>query len=297
VSIAESTSQGSTRPTSGSRGTRAVAGAAAGEPAGRRAEQNEQYLIGSLVRGVGLLQHFTRERPTLSLAEIAECSGLNRTTAYRFAYTLCYLGLLEQDPATQRYRLGLRVLRLGFDYLSSLPLVERANPYLRALRDEVGEAVYLGVLDEDTVSTVAHIAGRGIIQASVGVGARLPAAASSRGWVLLAHLPPERLEIALGRLALEPRTPYSVTSVDDLRGRLAQVRAQGYAIGNQGYELGLSSVAAPIREATGEVSAAVSVTGPSARLTPAVLEAQCLPAVLRTARAISLAMGAPVPPA
>ncbi len=97
----------------------------------------ESYLIGSLVRGIGLLGLFTPERPAWSLTELVEHTGLNRTTLYRFLYTLRHLGLLDLDPATRRYRLGPRVLHLGFNYLRGLSLVERALPHLHALRDAV----------------------------------------------------------------------------------------------------------------------------------------------------------------
>src|SRR5687768_13112440 len=103
-----------------------------------------EYLVNSLVRGLELLQLFTRDKPSLSLPEIAELSGLNRTTAYRFVFTLRRLGFLELEVDTRRYRLGARILQLGFEYLNSLQIVDRAYPYLRALRTEVGESTHLG---------------------------------------------------------------------------------------------------------------------------------------------------------
>src|SRR5438132_13441527 len=105
------------------------------------------YLIQSLVRGIEILGMFGPERPALSLAELVELTGLNRTTTYRFVSTLRHLGLVQVDPETRRYRLGSKVLQLGFQYLHGIPLVEHAQPVLRELRNEVGESAHLGILD------------------------------------------------------------------------------------------------------------------------------------------------------
>ena len=146
----------------------------------------EGYLVNSLVRGLQLLEEFTRERGSLSLPEIAERRGLNRTTAYRFIYTLRHLGYVELEPDTRRYRLGPKVLQLGFEFLHSQPLVAVAEPLLRELRDETGESAHLGVLDGDAVVYLVRVASEGVFSASVSVGSRLPAHTTSMGRVLLA---------------------------------------------------------------------------------------------------------------
>ena len=254
--------------------------------------QEDQYLVQSLVRGIELLRCFTRHQPALSIPEVAEQTGLNRTTAYRFLYTLRHLGLLDYDAETRRYSLGIGVLQIGFDYLNSLPLVERAIPLLRALRDELRESTHLGVLDGSSVVYLARVPVERIISATVSVGARLPAGSTSMGRVLLAHLAEERLRNVLRSMELRPRTPCSPATIAELRSVLETVRAQGYAITDQEFEPGVFSIAAPVRDSTDEVIAAINVTGPTDRFPADLVRERQIAAVVRTADELSAALGA-----
>jgi IclR family pca regulon transcriptional regulator len=251
----------------------------------------EGYLVNSLVRGLQLLEEFTRERGSLSLPEIAERRGLNRTTAYRFIYTLRHLGYVELEPDTRRYRLGPKVLQLGFEFLHSQPLVTIAEPLLRELRDETGESAHLGVLDGDSVVYLLRVPSEGVFSASVRVGARLPAHTTSMGRVLLAFLPPQRAQQALNTVGIAPRTSKAGQTHEALFARLEQVRQEGYIVSEQEYEIGVSSVAAPIRDATGEVVAAINASGPSARMTREVIDSRVVPAVRNTAQRLSALLG------
>lgn len=261
-------------------------------PNGLDEAPGDPYLVQSLVRGLDLLRCFTRRQPTLSIPEITEQTGLNRTTVFRFLHTLRQLGLVDYDAETRRYRLGVGVLQLGFEYLNGLPLVERAMPMLRSLRDELRESAHLGILDGSSVIYVARVPVERIVSASVSVGARLPAANTSMGRVLLASLPEDRLGAILKDVQLRPRVEHSPRTVDELRTLLRRVREQGYAITNQEYEAGVFSIAAPVRDTTGEVIAAINVSGPTTRLTRETAMDRHLPAVLRTAELISTAVGA-----
>ena len=254
--------------------------------------QEDQYLVQSLVRGVELLRCFNRHQPALSIPDITEQTGLNRTTVFRFLHTLRQLGLVSYDAETRRYSLGIGVLQLGFEYLNGLPLVDRAAPLLRALRDELGESTHLGVLDGSSVVYLARVPIDRIMNAAVSVGARLPAASTSMGRVLLAHLPEERLRGVLRTVELRPRTPRSPSTPAELREVLASVRRQGYAITDQEYEAGVFSIAAPVRDRSGEVIAAINVTGPVDRFTPEIVQQRHLPLLLGAARDLSVALGA-----
>jgi IclR family transcriptional regulator, pca regulon regulatory protein len=270
--------------------TEPTAPAEDGEQDGRLAD--DQYLVQSLVRGVELLRCFNRQQPALSIPEITELTRLNRTTVFRFLHTLRQLGLVSYDAETRRYSLGIGVLQLGFEYLNGLPLVDRATPLLRALRDELGESTHLGVLDGSTVVYLARVPIDRIMSAAVSVGARLPAASTSMGRMLLAHLAEDRLKEVLRGIQLQPRTPRSPATPAELREVLATVRRQGYAITDQEYEPGVFSVAAPVRDRAGEVIAAINVTGPVDRFTPEAVAERHLPAVRRTASDLSVALGA-----
>jgi IclR family transcriptional regulator, pca regulon regulatory protein len=251
----------------------------------------EGYLVNSLVRGLQLLEEFTRERGSLSLPEIAERRGLNRTTAYRFIYTLRHLGYVELEPDTRRYRLGPKVLQLGFEFLHSQPLVTIAEPLLRELRDETGESAHLGVLDGDSVVYLVRVPSEGVFSASVRVGARLPAHTTSMGRVLLAFLPPQRAEKLLADVGIFARPNRRAAAHDAFFARLEQVRLDGYIVSEQEYEVGVSSVAAPIRDASGEVIAAINASGPSARMTREVIDSRVVPAVQSFAQRPSTLLG------
>jgi len=186
-----------------------VVQSAAARKGARQPAQHDEYVVQTLVRGLDVLHCFTPREPEWSVPEIAARTGLNRTSAFRFLYTLAQLGLVEEDRSTHRFRLSVGVLELGFDFLNSLPFVERAEPYLRRLRDEVGESCHLGVLDDDEVLFLSRAAIDHMHTASSRVGARLPAHSTAIGRVLLAHLSPERLEEILSRADLRPTTPYS----------------------------------------------------------------------------------------
>jgi IclR family pca regulon transcriptional regulator len=253
---------------------------------------DDQYLVQSLVRGVELLRCFTRQQPALSIPELTGLTGLNRTTVFRFLHTLHQLELVSYDSETRRYGLGVGVLQLGFEYLNGLPLVDRAMPLLRALRDQLGESTHLGVLDGSTVVYLARMPIDRIMNAAVSVGARLPAASTSMGRVLLAHLSEERLKEALRGVQLQPRTPSSPSTQAELREVLAAVRRQGYAITDQEYEAGVFSIAAPVRDRSGEVIAAINAVGPVDRFTPDAVRKRHVPAVRRAARDLSVALGA-----
>src|SRR5262245_27232978 len=260
-------------------------------PAANEGSGSVEYLVNSLVRGLELLQLFTRDRPTLSLPEVAELSGLNRTTAYRFVYTLRKLGYLELEADTRRYRLGSRILQLGFEYLNSLQIVDRAYPYLRALRDEVGESTHLGILDETSVVYVARVPSARLVTTSVNVGSRIPAHLTAMGRVLLAGLPPDRIERALDAIDFSPMTPHSVADREGLVKKLEQTREQGYAVTDQEYEAGVCAAAAPIYGAEGGVIAAINISGPALRVSKEAIRRTLLPALLRTSGELSMAMG------
>jgi IclR family transcriptional regulator, pca regulon regulatory protein len=259
-------------------------------------DRDNGYLIQSLIRGIEVLRLFGRDRSALSLAELVELTGLNRTTTYRFVSTLRHLGLVEVDAQTRRYRLGSKVLELGFHYLHGIPLVELAQPVLRALRNEVGESAHLAILDGSEVVYIARAAGERIISASVSVGSRLSAQQTSMGRALLAWLPADALERVLRDTDQRP-TNTSNASPAALSAALQQVREDGFAVSFQDYEPGVCSVAAAVRTSAGPATAAVNVAGPVDRFTPEAIRNMYAPAVTRAADQLSALLGATVDPA
>ena len=239
----------------------------------------------SLERGMAVIQVFSRERPALTLSEVARLTGMTRATARRILLTLEQLGHVRSDD--RLFSLTPRVLTLGWAYLSSLNLWEVAQPLMEDLVEQTGESCSAATLDLPDIVYVARVPTRQIMAISLGVGARLPAHATSMGRVLLADLPPEELDEFLASSPLERRTVNTVTDRDRLRAELGQVREQGWSLVDQELELGLRSVAAPIRGQRGRTVAALNTSAAVARVSIDEFLESFLPALLRTAELIS----------
>src|ERR687887_124701 len=149
----------------------------------------------SLERGLAILSAFRSRQPLLGSSELAREVGLTRSTAHRYIATLATLGYLEQDPGTRKYRLGPRVLDLGFSAINSMELREISAPHLRRLSDETGHTVNLAILDGTDIVYIERCRsprqGQREIDLNLHVGSRLPAYCTSLGKVLLAFLDEE----------------------------------------------------------------------------------------------------------
>jgi IclR family transcriptional regulator, pca regulon regulatory protein len=217
----------------------------------------------SLERGLAILSAFTSGRPALGISELGRELGLSRSTVHRYVVTLAVLGYLEQDAATRRYRLGPRVLDLGFAAVNSMELRELSAPYLQRLSDETGHTVNMAILDRTDILYVercrsaAH--GQREIDLDLHVGSRLPAYCTSMGKVLLAHLPDAERDALLGRMELVKRGPNTLTSRAALVTELKRVRESGLAVNDAELAFGLRSIAVPLRDRSGEVAAAINL--------------------------------------
>ncbi|HEY7063207.1 MAG TPA: IclR family transcriptional regulator [Chloroflexota bacterium] len=260
-------------------------------PAAPSAGADSPYWVEALSRGLDVLRAFDADHPSLSLAELAQRLGWSRTTPYRFVWTLEHLGYLQRDAESRRYRLGPRVLELGFAYLHSLPLVDLARPYLARLHQETGASAHLGILDGKDVLYVALVAARRISAITVNVGMRVPAHAGSIGKVLLAFSAPEVVDALLAGGPLPAYTERTVTQPARLRQYLARIREQGYVFNDQEFQLGVRSVAAPIFDAEGAVVAGINAAAPIHELPDDVVETVVIPAVRRAAAELSACLG------
>lgn len=222
------------------------------------------YFIQSLERGLEVILSLAEEQGGLTLSEVARRSGINRAAARRCLLTLADLGYVSVEGRT--FSLTPRTLALGYAYLSSQPLATIAGPHLERLVAEVDESVSVGVLDGPDVVYIARITTRRIMAALINVGTRFPAHASSTGRVLLAYLPPDDFDAYLATSSREQLTPATLTEPDDLRRDAAQVLDQGYVILDGELEVGLRSVAVPIRDGSGQVIAAVNIGSQASRV-------------------------------
>jgi IclR family pca regulon transcriptional regulator len=249
----------------------------------------------SLERGLAILSAFRSGRPLLGVSELGRDIGLSRSTTHRYVATLAALGYLQQDPLTKKYRLGPRVLDLGFSAINSMELREIAAPHLRELSDETGYTVNMAILDDLDIVYVDRCrsarAGQREIDLNLHVGARLPAYCTSLGKVLLAYLPAHDRDERLSRIEQTRRGPNTITSRAALATELKRVRRQGYAVNNEELAYGLRSIAAPVLTHDGEAAAAINLAVHSSMVSGEQMGSRLGPVLMRTAADISARLG------
>lgn len=244
--------------------------------------------LGSVANAARALKSFSSLEREWGVSDLARRLGIAKSTAHRLLATLTDEGLLEQDPRTGRYRLGLAVFDLAAA-VQSLDLHEAALSPMTDLRNRTGETVQVAVLDGREVVYVERLDSPNTLRLFLEVGRRNDAHSTGCGKALLAFSPPEVVDRVLKHWKLPAKTPHTITSLDALRADLADARRRGYARNRHESELGVISVAAPIRDASGRTIAALSVAGPAERLDP--IELQVAHATMETAATISRRLG------
>jgi IclR family pca regulon transcriptional regulator len=254
------------------------------------ADAEDRYLGPGLVRGLSALQCFTPEAPRLGLTEIAKRLGVSRSAAFRTVYTLTQMGCLLHDARSNRYALGPGVLRLGYGYLATRQMVELAQPELERLRDRTGWSTHMGVLDGTSVLYILRAPAHSADASIVHVGSRLPVQATTMGRVLLADLSDDELT-ELHRRDRRQGGRLAGTGLRDwlAHGRLG--RGEAVIVHAGDFEARIASAAAPVRDRSGRVVAAISITTRIDRV-PAAGPDEALRADLTdTARRISFLLG------
>lgn len=225
----------------------------------------------------------------LGVTELGRRLGVHKATASRLVATLAERGLVERDPASEKYRLGFGLIRLAGAAMASLDLVRTARPIIEDLAERTRETVNLGVVSGDAVVYIDQVTGTRSIVAVSWVGRRTPLHCTSTGKVLLAWMGERDRDRILAE-PLERSTPASIVDHDQLTAQLAEIRAKGYAQTMEELEAGLNAVAAPVRAADGAVVAALSVSGPAFRMRPIDLP-RLGRMTMETATAISRRLG------
>jgi DNA-binding IclR family transcriptional regulator len=215
-----------------------------------------------------MLSLFTRERKALTGADFSHELHLPRASIFRILQTLEAAGYVERIADTSRYRLGVAVLRVGFEYIASMEITEHGRPILDALRDLTSYSSHLVLRDNREVVVVAKSVGHASLFNSIQVGARLPVHATVLGRVLLSGLSEASLGNLFSSVKLKQFTSSTQTTFDGLRQMVQEVVKQGYGVSQGGFESGISTIAAPVFGAKREVQAALSITVPSAQIAP-----------------------------
>jgi IclR family transcriptional regulator, pca regulon regulatory protein len=249
----------------------------------------------SLERGLLILAEFRPTTPELGISDLARSLGLSRSTSHRYVATLARLGYLQQNAATRKYRLGPRVLDLGFAAINSMELRQISAPHLQRLADETGHTVNMAILDGTDIVYIERCRtsqlGQREIDLDLHIGSRLPAYCTSMGKVLLAYLDPVRRDELLDRIELLDRGPNTITTRTALEGELERVRARGLAVNNEELAYGLRSIAVPVRGQKGEVVAALNLAVHRSAASIDELVDRLSPKMLREAAAISALLG------
>jgi IclR family transcriptional regulator, pca regulon regulatory protein len=241
--------------------------------------------VEALARGLAIITAFSPTATTLSVTDAADRTSLPRPTARRLLMTLEQLGYVRSNDGL--YTLTTKVLELGTGYIAALGIWELARPHLEALVAQTGESSSMSQLDGSDIVYVARVAVPKIIALSVHIGTRFPAVATSMGHVLLADLPRSELLRVVRTPSQSGIIPRIRPSRRDLERELATVRARGWALSDQRLSLGIRSIAAPVRDASGATAAAVNVTVHAAETSVNELRRRHLPLLLSTAEAIT----------
>jgi IclR family transcriptional regulator, KDG regulon repressor len=246
--------------------------------------------VQSIDRALDLLEVVCMAEGPVSLAEASARVKLYKPTAHRLLQSLGQHGLINQEPDTKAYRPGLKLFELSHEVLRHMELRTQALPELAELNRRTNETVHLAVLDEGDVIYIDKEESQHTIRMFSAIGKRGPAHCTGVGKVLLAYLPAEELQRVLAVKRLKRYTNRTITSVAGLKRELALVRERGYAIDDTEHEAEIRCAACPVRDHAGRVTAAISLTAPTLRMSRERIEAMA-PLVREYAERISRKMG------
>lgn len=224
--------------------------------------------IQSVERAANILFLFTPEEPLLGISEISYKLGMNQSTIHHLVQSLIPTGLLEQEPNSKKYRLGMRTIELGGNMLRSRSLSVIVEPYLHHITDELNETAYLGVLIDGELLNLQQICTRHLVQDCGWQGRKTPFYCTSAGKNLAAYLPEEEIRRLIGKFGLKRYTATTITDPEELLVEFQRIREQGYALSFGELEDQNNAVSVPIKlSMKNNAIAAVGVVGPAYRFT------------------------------
>ena len=244
--------------------------------------------MGGLAKGLAIIEAFSPRRTRMTVSEAAEVSGTSRASARRCLLTLTELGYLGFDG--KYFRPQPRLLSLSHAYSGTRSLPEIAQPFLVAARNELHESISLAVLDREAALFVARAEAERLVTTGISLGTRVDLYCSATGRVLLTAWPDEQVSAYLDRTRPEARTKYALVRKAALRDAVASARKDGFATTDQELEIGLRSIAVPVRDSRGSVVAAMSASASSARITMQQMIKTFLPILRQSADALGSAL-------
>jgi len=250
-----------------------------------------QKTIQSLEKGLNIIFLFIEEKPSLTVEEIAQRSGLPKSTCYRFLNTLKRKNVIEFEEASGKYKLGVRLLKLESAIYNSLSVAEISIPYLQQLSGISGETAQLVVLNKNEGICVERVESTATLRVMPDKGTPIHLHSGASGKVIMAYLSAEERDRIIKEKGLRKFTANTIINPDALRKELDEIRKHGYGISDQEIYQGVKAVAAPIFNARGKITASICVAGPRDRLTPKKVT-NLVPRIKEAARKISDQLGA-----
>ena len=251
---------------------------------------NRENMVKSVSRALDIIRLISIKKGGLGVTEIANQMDINKSSVYRILSTLVQYGYVEQDKGTERYKLGFQFLEISSRLLESIDLSTEAKPFLQELEKETNEVIHLVVYDQGEVVYIEKLDGNEALRMHSKVGKRAPMHCTSVGKAILAHLPSAYVKEIIERKGLPIHTENTITDKNIFLKELSDVRKKGFALDLQENEYGITCIAVPIFDHLSKVAAAVSISGPTMRMTEARLE-ELKPRMIDIGKQISSRLG------
>lgn len=256
-------------------------------------KDKSEYIIQAVSHALDLLEQFHDDVDELGVTELSKRLKLHKNNVFRLLATLESRGYIEQNKATENYRLGLKALELGQTFIKQMGLLRQAKPILERMVEECNETSYVAIYNEDHIVYLDVVETTLTVRVVSRVGSRLPAYCTAAGKVHMAHMTEEELEELLKEQKFIQHTPTTLTSKEALLAELEKVREQGYAIDNEELDPGVRCISAPIRDYTRRIVGAISISGPIMRISDERLEQELIPLALKASSDLSTRLGYP----
>jgi DNA-binding IclR family transcriptional regulator len=225
-----------------------------------------EKFLQSVDNALRILELFSGNVQELGVSDVSRMLGLGRSTAHRLLSTLENRGFVEQNPNTGKYKLGIKIVNIGANLLGKLNLIKECRPYLEQVSNKTGETCHLALYSQGEITFVDKVQGKNPANMASTIGLKRPAHITATGKSILAYLPEKDFEKYLCSTELQQYTPATITVRGEFREHIQKIKEQGYSEDQQESEEGLVCMGAPIRDATGKVVAAMSVSGAVSRM-------------------------------
>lgn len=256
-------------------------------------KDKSEYIIQAVSHALDLLEQFHDDVDELGVTELSKRLKLHKNNVFRLLATLESRGYIEQNKATENYRLGLKALELGQTFIKQMGLLRQAKPILEQIVEDCNETSYVAIYKENHTVYLDVVETNLTVRVVSRVGSRLPAYCTAAGKVHMAFMTDEELEDLLGEIKFIQHTPTTIGNAEGLKAQLAKIRELGYAFDDEELDLGVRCIAAPIRDYTRRIVGAISISGPSMRLSNERVDEELVPLVLKASSDLSTRLGYP----